>query len=1062
MVKRSTYSHSKVDPFLALHLQDRDREEHIRMEKSGIYAFEEIEPIKESIVDVIIKLNGDINPLASHYKDLIVRSIVDNIATIEAPVSVVKALVDEPSIIYMEASAPLSLELDKTIPDIRVDQVRKNFALKGKGVIIGIIDTGIDFTHPDFRNPDGSSRILYIWDQNQPTIDLPPGVLGKIPDPPINYGREYTKNDINAALKSAASPYLQVPQKDENGHGTHVAGIAAGNGRASNGKYVGIAPYADIILVKHWNKERLGDSNTMIQALQYIFDKADQLDRPVVVNISLGNQLGPHDGTSLAELYVDRLLMNKHGRAIVKSAGNNGSNAIHGQGIVQQDGICNLKFSISPGDRDDDLISLWYDPSDQFELTMTAPNGETTESVKLMENKHLILANGNVVEIAHMEKDKDGLTNSAIVVLKNGTADTIQEGIWSINISGRKVLNGKFDSWIERLESGIVAPRFIGEYTNQKTISLPATSHYIITVGNYDSEFGRICSDSSMGPTRDGRLKPELVCPGTNITSAASNQLYNNASKMYTSMTGTSMSAPTATGVIALMFEKQPNLTVPMIKTILSTSARKDSYTGILPNNICGYGKIDAYSAVNQLPFTEATPVYVGSGLGIEMSSGCSFTKSYVKHDFQSMIISGNVILFASPDNSFQAIHDALDDIGDGNEIFIAMYDFSVDYVADLIKNVTDKGAKVKLMIDKDHRTGSEKSEQKIIQSLRNSGVSFVWSPSCNNDNISEFANCHEKIFIVCTIDGNNNLLPKKVMISSGNWSPGGIPNNIWVKNGSKYTKIQGTFKNGNREWGIIIENEQIARQYYDVLNQDFEDSRGAVASGHVLPEEEFATNEFLEDVYEENHAEEDIQQIHVPPLTISLNNTKLIPLFSPDNYQNVVTQLIDSAKKSVRIQQQTINPNGKHGDVNYIVNSLIKSKTDNNNLIIKFMRSSKWMKTNDANALQQLRAADCEIKFHNPKQYDHLHNKGIIIDDDIVVITSTNFTDTSIEENRECGIVIYSTDVADYFSKLFDLDWKNGLEEPLAVPTEIVTESDPRIKWNTYHRISLADVYEV
>jgi hypothetical protein len=203
-----------------------------------------------------------------------------------------------------------------------------------------------------------------------------------------------------------------------------------------------------------------------------------------------------------------------------------------------------------------------------------------------------------------------------------------------------------------------------------------------------------------------------IICPGTQIMSALasnSSRRPDDPSMKYVRLSGTSMAAPVATGLIALMFEKQPTLTTAMIKTILSTSARRDSETGSVPNNSYGYGKADALSALNQLPFTEATDMFVGSGIAVEIATGCS-KPDYQKQQFDWLQVTGDTTLFASPDCTFQAVKETLKNLANGGELLIAIYDFSVDYVEKLIKGALDKEMKVKLMIDKDSRTGSAKS----------------------------------------------------------------------------------------------------------------------------------------------------------------------------------------------------------------------------------------------------------------------------------------------------------------------------------------------------------------
>jgi phosphatidylserine/phosphatidylglycerophosphate/cardiolipin synthase-like enzyme len=434
-----------------------------------------------------------------------------------------------------------------------------------------------------------------------------------------------------------------------------------------------------------------------------------------------------------------------------------------------------------------------------------------------------------------------------------------------------------------------------------------------------------------------------------------------------------------------------------------------------------------------------------------EMASSCNKTKEYKNQDFDWLPINGSATLFASPDCTYHAVKEALNDVGNSNELLIAMYDFSVHYISDIIRNLAGRAISIKLMVDKDSRKTPNKSEVAVIRELQEAGATCTWSPSCNNDDIQIFTNCHEKVFIF-----SNNGKPKKLMISSGNWSPGGIPPNIWNKAGNA---LESKYNDGNRDWGVIIENDTIAQQFYKILGEDFEEAKSHESSS---PFSEQIEAEPLEDIFVENITK-DPKKIF-PVKKISLEGVKILPLMSPDNYYSVVKQLIQNARKSIKIQQQSVSVNGKQGNVKEIVDLICSAKKTHSELIIQFMRSSKTfgrpLSESESNTLDRLRENGCEVKFHNPLQYDHLHNKGILIDDDIVIITSTNFTDTSIHDNRECGIVINEASVADYFNDLFDLDWNNGVSDILDKPMDIVTPSNEKYKSrpDNFHRISRAD----
>jgi subtilisin family serine protease len=615
---------NKIGPFLGLHLIKNAPQEYKRMESTGVYAFEAIEEpqLYDPIVNVTVRFKDSIDVLSDRYDNLRIRSVVRDLATIEAPISTINQLSNDTNVQYMEASTPLQLELDKTITETKVDIVRRDFGLTGGGTVIGIVDGGFDFTHPDLRKSDGTSRILYMWDQNEYKDESEP-LLGKKPtihdfDYPDNirelYGREYTRADLNKALENA-DPFSYIRQKDDvdPGHGTHVTGIAAGNGTASNKKYTGIAPQADLIVVKYWSNERLGDSNTLIDAINYIFEKADEVRKPCCCNISLGNQFGPHDGTSEFELFIDEILKEQKGRAVVKSAGNDGNRNLHGEAQVKSNGSAKLVLEIPQKDIDDDLISLWYSKEDQLEISISSPDGITTGIVSFSDKgKSFPLNNGNIVEIAYGKLERDQNKIGIAIAFKPGANNIIQPGLWSINVTGKEIRSGKFDAWIERLESASMRgtiPKFIENSSNDKSVSLPGTSNYIITVGNYQSG-GNIAKSSSRGPTSDDRVKPDISCPGTSIYSAASSQvnwdqseyrgLLDN-SKKYVKLDGTSMAAPAATGIIALLLEKKPDLTIDEIKNLLHNCCRRDNYTGNIVNNTWGHGKIDAAKAFNEL-----------------------------------------------------------------------------------------------------------------------------------------------------------------------------------------------------------------------------------------------------------------------------------------------------------------------------------------------------------------------------------------------------------------------------------------------------------------------------
>ncbi|MGK7943767.1 MAG: S8 family serine peptidase [Microcystaceae cyanobacterium] len=257
----------------------------------------------------------------------------------------------------IEASRRLTQELDISLLETYTHTLHQNLpAIKGEGIIIGIIDSGIDYTHPAFRNNDGTSRILHLWDQRN--------------------DQEYTKDDLDNAL-SQPSPLTLVPHQDNNGHGTHVAGIAAGNGKP-NGKFTGIAPKADLIIVSLGidNNTTLGDSQRAVDAFDYIIQKAEGMNRPVAINMSQGMNGGGHSGETLLETALDHFSRQKS-VAIVKSAGNESGWRIHAGGEISQDEMVELEFVVQPYNRQENTLEFWFDGTDIISIAIQTPSQDT-------------------------------------------------------------------------------------------------------------------------------------------------------------------------------------------------------------------------------------------------------------------------------------------------------------------------------------------------------------------------------------------------------------------------------------------------------------------------------------------------------------------------------------------------------------------------------------------------------------------------------------------------------------------------------------------------------------
>lgn len=466
----------------------------------------------------------------------------------------------------------------------------------GRNAIIGIVDFGCDYAHGNLRNSDGTSRILKLWDQSGPPR----------PDSPIGYGREYTKAEIDGALKQP-NPYSALgyaPARDtlavKGTHGTHVTDIAAGNGAGSG--VPGVAPNADIVFVEikasdiPWDGpetvgKSFGDSVQLLEAITYIFETAGS--RPCVVNLSLGTNGGPHDGTTLVEEGIDRLLRNAPNRAVVIAAANSFADGIHAVGTVTVGGTFDLVWDIKNSNAANNELELWYDGNDRLTLEVIGPNGASLLTVPPGESKTLSSGNRVVLLAANRLNDSNNHDNMIGVFLEPG----LPVGQWTMRLHGDAISNGGFHAWIERDDNS--QSSFLPPHDNSYTLGSISCGKLTIVVGSYDAHKSTIPLSyfSSAGPTRDGRNKPEISAPGHNVLAA-----HSRTGTRTTKKSGTSMAAPAVTGVVALMLSEAvargASLTADQIRDLLIGSARRNPPSGTAWESRFGNGRVSASASI--------------------------------------------------------------------------------------------------------------------------------------------------------------------------------------------------------------------------------------------------------------------------------------------------------------------------------------------------------------------------------------------------------------------------------------------------------------------------------
>ena len=468
----------------------------------------------------------------------------------------------------------------------------------GKGVVVAHIDWGMDFAHPDFRKPDGSTRLLALWDQAAADDPERPNRYG--------YGRIHSAADIDRAL-AAPDPYAALgyhPAASDplgfGSHGTHVISISAGNG--GGGGPVGLAPAADLVFV-HLSTSTaegptlLGNSVAFLEALDFIAKVAGA--RPCVVNASLGRQCGEHDGLTLTEQGMDAFLRTADGRAICMSTGNYFDRQMHARGLLYPGDSRSLRFVIEDGDPGPHEIDLWYPGADRFGLTLRAPGGSPEVKGPTSGVVPFVVEGRTVGRLYHRLGDPNNGDNEVTLFLYPGAP----RGMWELIVDGIDVADGRYHAWIER-SGGRRHPHFVTEDGDPTcTTGTICNGLWTMAVGAYDGHRPDrpLAHFSSSGPTRSGLGKPNLVAPGVRVLAARSRPVGDAPDPpLVTRMCGTSMADPHVTGTVALIFQAagRPLPVAETRRLLLSSADRPPEDTSAGDRLELGSGYLNAAAAV--------------------------------------------------------------------------------------------------------------------------------------------------------------------------------------------------------------------------------------------------------------------------------------------------------------------------------------------------------------------------------------------------------------------------------------------------------------------------------
>ncbi|MCB0764833.1 MAG: S8 family peptidase [Flavobacteriales bacterium] len=591
------------------------------------------------------------------------KMIRPGVVSARVPVGKVRTLAASDAVDHFEFSMDRgfllndSMRVKNFVNEVQAGLAPLPQAYNGEGVIIGIIDSGLDHQHPDFRDENGNTRILKYWDQTLP-------FNAQTTPQPFGYGQVWDSTAINAGSMTS------IDQPAYYGHGTTVAGTAVGNGLA-NGMNKGVAPKADIIVV---SAAFSGDFRARVaDGVKYIFDEAAALGRPVVINASLGSYLGSHDGQDAAGLFIDDMLAEQGGRVMVCAAGNSNAFAdYHMQTDVGTDttftwfrynsasglgyGAVYFELWADTADFNDVRYAVGADKTSPYIYRGRTPFHSAAENVGSIITDTLVSLSGNRLGVVDLLLTPRG--GQYLLQVHMQTVDST-----ALRYRFMTTGSGKFDVWSSAqfgTSNMVTAPPTVAQYPpivnyvlpdrNKHMVDSWACSDRVITVANYYNEVsyidyngnaavvpgveGAIAAGSSKGPTRDERQKPDVASTGDILMSAgplttlsaliASEPFKVAPGGMHMRNGGTSMASPVVAGAAALYLQKCPNAPHSEVIQAIRNTARMDDFTGEVPNNHWGFGKLDVFAAlltsnIEPLPLTAPAGICAGGTIEVDV-----------------------------------------------------------------------------------------------------------------------------------------------------------------------------------------------------------------------------------------------------------------------------------------------------------------------------------------------------------------------------------------------------------------------------------------------------------
>lgn len=526
--------------------------------------------------ELIVKYSGSLERIASDAMQ--VTELSNEYAILRVRESLVETLAALPEIEYMEKPHRLYFQREngKRVSCVNPVQ-RAPLSLTGKGVLIAVLDSGVDYTHPEFRNVDGTTRIRAYWDQTGTGTSTDGWVQpAELPPDGFHQGVEYSQEQINEALISGK----KLPMIDSNGHGTAVAAIAAGAG--------GVAPDSELLVVKLGIPGETGFPRTteLMEGLDYVLRKALEYRMPVAVNISFGNTYGSHRGTSLLETYFNDM-SSRWKNVICVGSGNEGNRA--GHTAENLTGVKEQLVELTVASYEPALsIQIWKNYVDRFQIYLTAPDGTTVGPFYEQPPAQRYLT-GRTELLVYYGEPGPYSVDQEIFIEMIPLSGYIDAGVWTIRLVSEKIVDGAWQMWLPGSAALGSDTRFLRP-VEETTLTIPSTASKVITVGAYDALTNAYADFSGRGG-RSGIQKPDLVAPGVDILTAAPDG-------RYTRQTGTSFAVPFVTGAAALLMQygiingNDPYLYGEKVKAYLRRGAAPLPGIREYPDERVGYGSL--------------------------------------------------------------------------------------------------------------------------------------------------------------------------------------------------------------------------------------------------------------------------------------------------------------------------------------------------------------------------------------------------------------------------------------------------------------------------------------